>query len=289
MEPGKGAEEQARRHARRLEGLRAEHARTGSAESWDAVRRAEEQVRRWSTGAQGERDVADALPALRAHGWTALHDVRWPDRPRANLDHIALGPGGVVVIDTKNWTGSVDVQGGELRQNGYRRAREVDGVAEAVAAVTALLEPTHRMAVRGVLCLAAQDVEPVATASGVTVVGLPGLASHLTSMPPRLSPYEVADIGRFLAAELDPVGDRRPRAARTARTSRRPVRATASRHPRGRAGRPHPVLRVLVALLVLWALLGAVSSVVSDSGRSTGTGVPQPASTTSSAPAAPTG
>lgn len=285
MEPGRGAEEQALRHALRLDRLRAEHARTGSAESFEAVRRAEEQVRRWSTGAQGERQVADALPALNGYGWTALHDIRWPDRARANLDHVVLGPGGIVVIDAKNWTGDVDVRDGELRQNGYRRTREVEGVAEATAAVTALLEPSHRMAVRGVLCLAAQDLEPTATSSGVTVLGLPHLAAHLAALPPRLSPYEVADIGRFLAAQLDP-GDRRPsRSTHHRRPHHSAAYGPASTVRRSSTRRPHVLLRVLFAVLGLWLFVGAVSSMLSSVADGPTELAPQPVSPAATAPA----
>ncbi|WP_407923750.1 nuclease-related domain-containing protein [Arthrobacter cheniae] len=31
---------------------------------------------------------------LELQGWRMLHDVHWPGRPKANIDHIAVGPGG---------------------------------------------------------------------------------------------------------------------------------------------------------------------------------------------------
>ena len=62
----------------------------------------------WQSGAEGERQTAQSLAALRQHGWLVLHDLHWPGRPFANIDHIAVGPGGVVVIDSKNWSGRID-------------------------------------------------------------------------------------------------------------------------------------------------------------------------------------
>ncbi|SFB08635.1 nuclease-related domain-containing protein [Cellulomonas marina] len=287
MQAGDGADEQAARHQRRLERLRAEHALAATEESARALRSAEGLVHAWTTGADGERQVADTLLGLADRGWTALHDVRWPGRPQANLDHVALGPGGVVVVDAKNWNGTVTVRDGELRQNGYRRDEAVEGVAAATAAVTAMLAPQHRTAARGVLCLAGQGqgLEPVVLASGVTVVGRAHLVAHLATLGPRLDPYEVADIGRHLGGQLD----RPVRAAHTGMSPaprpagrasrRRPTTAPSSRAPR-RSPRPRPSRRrrlvagllqlgltiaaVMFLLNVLPTLLGAMTSQLTE-------------------------
>jgi Nuclease-related domain len=51
-------------------------------------------------GRRGEQHVAALLDALRADGWRILHDL---DTGRGNIDHVAIGPGGVFVIETKTW------------------------------------------------------------------------------------------------------------------------------------------------------------------------------------------
>ena len=206
MEPGHGAEDQASRRGRKLARLKQEHAAGLGTD--DQVRRQIEQTQRqqraWSAGAEGERLVATTLGTLAQYGWVGLHDLRWPDRPLANIDHIAVGPGGVVIVDAKNWTGDVVVRDGLLYQNGYHRAEHLHGVAQAAAAVTALLSPEHRWSVRGLVCLAAQeDFPPTVTSAGVGVVGRHHLASVLVEAPAKLSPYEVADIARHLAGLLD--------------------------------------------------------------------------------------
>jgi hypothetical protein len=204
MEAGFGAEEQATRRARRVERLRQEQAANDSADGAvaEALARAEREKRNWAAGAEGERRVAETLDTLSQYGWTALHDVHWPGRPLANLDHVAIGPGGVLIIDAKNWTGSVTLTEGVLRQNGYRRDRELGAVADATAAVTALVAPEHRSAVAGMICLASQDQPATWTEPGVRVVGRLQLASHLVGLPAKLSPYDVADLGRFLGSQL---------------------------------------------------------------------------------------
>jgi hypothetical protein len=151
---------------------------------------------------KSKRRVAETLDTLGQYGWTALHDVHWPGRPLANLDHVAIGPGGVVIIDAKNWTGDVTLTEGVLRQNGYRRDRELEAVTDATAAVTALVAPEHRSAVAGMICLASQDQSATLTTPGVRVVGRLQLASHLVGLPAKLSPYDVADLGRMLGGAL---------------------------------------------------------------------------------------
>ena len=102
---GRGAQEQATKAAAAVEEARRK------------LVAAERRQLAWEAGAEGERLTAKALAALPA-GWVVLHDVHWPGRPLANLDHIAVGPGGVVIIDSKNWTGKVQVRDGTLRRTG---------------------------------------------------------------------------------------------------------------------------------------------------------------------------
>lgn len=201
--PGAGAEYLASRASRRAARLRADRATGAGADAAvdEQLRQAERRLRTYSQGAEGERLVAQTLGFLERYGWVALHDVHWPGRPRANVDHVAVGPGGVVVIDAKNWTGDVAVRDGVLRQNGYSRERETTSSATAATAVASRVVARHRSAVVPVLCLAAQEVGPVVVGS-TTVVGRSALAAHLVSLPVRLTPYDVADVARSLAADL---------------------------------------------------------------------------------------
>ena len=57
---------------------------------------------RWAAGAAGERATARALDGIDDEGWAVLHDVRLPGR-RWNLDHVLVGPAGVVIVDSKQW------------------------------------------------------------------------------------------------------------------------------------------------------------------------------------------
>jgi hypothetical protein len=51
-----------------------------------------------------EEEVGAAFAAMACWGWRCLADRRWPGTRSANIDLIAVGPGGVLVIDVKAWS-----------------------------------------------------------------------------------------------------------------------------------------------------------------------------------------
>ena len=67
----------------------------------------------WAVGARGEELLATGLDGLAEQGVHALHDRRIPGS-RSNIDHIAIAPSGVYVIDAKRYTGrpNLRVEGG---------------------------------------------------------------------------------------------------------------------------------------------------------------------------------
>jgi Nuclease-related domain len=73
---------------------------------WRLRFRPSNQARAWQRGAKGERHTARLLHRLRRDGYVSFHDLALPDSP-ANLDHLVVGPSGVFVIDSKQWTGEV--------------------------------------------------------------------------------------------------------------------------------------------------------------------------------------
>jgi hypothetical protein len=87
---------------------RAEAARRRSnASLFQTLRGDPQTTRSWDQGARGERRVGKRLDKLAKHGVIVLHDRRIPGS-RANLDHIAIAPSGVWVIDTKYYRGKVE-------------------------------------------------------------------------------------------------------------------------------------------------------------------------------------
>lgn len=220
---------------------------------------ADRQQQAWAAGAEGERLVAASLAPLELDGWILLHDVRWPGRDRANLDHVAVGPGGVVVVDSKNWSGEVTVDDGVLRVGTWRKDHELDAVASAVADVAALLPSERRHLVRGALCLVQHDITARPTSPGVAVVGRGGFAATLRSLPTRLAPADVAEVADTLRTHLlspPSPGRRETRRRRTSLPRRRPAGRRATRGPRTRSSTGGVLLdgavRIGIVLVIAW-------------------------------------
>jgi hypothetical protein len=106
-------------------------------------------VRAWATGALGEEWMGAALAPLTAEGFALLHDLQVPGR-RENIDHMLIGPPGVVIVETKNYGGRVWSRGGELFVNGRRKTTFIDQVERQRAAVRSTLGVDS---VRGYVCI----------------------------------------------------------------------------------------------------------------------------------------
>lgn len=134
--------------------------------------------------------MANVLDRLASKSIPALHDRRIPNR-RSNIDHIAIGPAGVYVIDAKRYVRQrVEVQrfGGlfsprrsELFVGGRRRMDLVNGLEpqeDAVLDALAELDLPTGCIVQPVLCFINADWSLLSgnlSVDGVPVVGPHGL------------------------------------------------------------------------------------------------------------------
>ncbi|MCW2544308.1 MAG: hypothetical protein JWM40_1860 [Frankiales bacterium] len=88
-----------------------------------ALNDAPQTTRAWASGATGEQKVGAKLDDLEGDGVLTLHDRRVPET-KANIDHIAIGPSGVFVIDAKRYV-NADV---EIRRGGGWLSDRVEGL-----------------------------------------------------------------------------------------------------------------------------------------------------------------
>jgi hypothetical protein len=220
--------------------------------AYDVARRQREKAERlqksaalWEKGAEGEVAVARALEAL-PEGWVALHDLAWPGRQRANLDHVVVGPGGVFIVDAKNWSGRVEVREQVLTQNGRRREETVASAAEAAIALQSIVPPPALC--MGVLCFV-RDEPLTGWARDVMVCSTQNLTQMLMSRPTVLGPDDVracVDAIRAGAVRADTA-----------------PRATAA--PRARKNKKsRPVVALVGAVVLLAAISGGGLSKASE-------------------------
>ena len=80
----------------------------------------------WLVGARGEERTAATLERVVDRSSIVFHDLRPPGR-RENIDHLVVGRAGVLVVETKRWSGTV-VVGRGVRVNGRRRRDVTDQV-----------------------------------------------------------------------------------------------------------------------------------------------------------------
>jgi Nuclease-related domain len=146
----------------------------------------------WRRGAAGERRTARLLDPLERDGWAILHDLAVPCG-RANIDHLVIGPGGVFVVDSKQYRGrlQLDPTGG-LWHGRYPLAptlRAVDFEADQAARV---LPDSGVVVVPIVAVHGAQVPWGKLVKQGVPVVSARRLPSMLCALPVVLGPERVA-------------------------------------------------------------------------------------------------
>jgi hypothetical protein len=147
---------------------------------------------RWGVGGRAEERVGQLLTEAVGRRGIVLHDRAIP-RGRANLDHIAVVPSGVWVVDTKRYRGRV--RRGRppgrlfgrrtLLVNGHDRGRLVTGALRQRALVQSAAGA--EVPVRAVLCFAGAEWGPRArpfVLRGVLVTWPAALASSLRAAGP---------------------------------------------------------------------------------------------------------
>jgi Nuclease-related domain len=159
----------------------------------------------WRRGAAGERRSARLLAPMERRGWAVLHDLAIPGS-KANIDHLVIGPGGVAVIDTKQYRGRLRLDsygllwhGRHLLISNLRKVRWEADQADEVLGITDI-QVTAVMAVHS-----ANVPWGRLQADGVIVVPARRVLDLLRALPPILGPERVAWVAdrarlRFRAA-----------------------------------------------------------------------------------------
>jgi hypothetical protein len=154
--------EHERRKSNREQRIRASHPKLGGLIL--ALTDEPQSTEAWERGAIGEELLAERLKDL-PDTIRVLHDRRIRGT-RANIDHIAVSPSGVWVIDAKRYKGkrpSHEVQGGIIRPrveilriSGRNHNKLVDGIHTQITHVTNALAD-NPVEVKGVLCFLDAD------------------------------------------------------------------------------------------------------------------------------------
>jgi hypothetical protein len=163
-------------------------------------------------GAVAERAVADSLEKRTVSGSViTLHNRQMPGR-RGDIDHIAVAPTGVYVIDTKDWKGAVEIQSPwfgapKLLIGGRDCTKLIDGLDRQVTAVRSALDRDgcENVPIWGALCFTKADLPFLRTQKlrGHLLLYRKALAKRLNADGP-LKPRVVEQLASHLAAVLPP-------------------------------------------------------------------------------------
>lgn len=165
----------------------------------------------WARGAHGEERVAEILSERLNEHAVLLHDRKVP-RTKGNIDHIAIAPSGVWIIDAKKYTGKVEKRdvGGffktdlRLYVGGRDRTKSVDGLGWQVDAVCKVLDD-EAIPVHSTLSFVGADW-PLFFAKPFQLKGVwiswPGKLAELVLADGPLSLDEVDRVSRLLSHRL---------------------------------------------------------------------------------------
>jgi hypothetical protein len=156
--------------------------------------------------------VGESLDRRTAEGPAIiLHDRRMP-RGRGNIDHVAIAPAGVFVIDAKAHSGKVQIErplfgAPKLRIARRDRTGLIDGLDRQVAAVRDALGRTGyvNVPIQGVLCFTNADLPLLRTLRirGHLLLYRKALAARLNA-DGKFHAGGIEAIARGLAHELPP-------------------------------------------------------------------------------------
>lgn len=193
----------------------------GMGVAFEAARRRQHgtgESRSWEVGARGERHAAEMLARLttrsrwdrlrgRAPAWRVMHSVPLRSAagdPRGDIDHVVIGPPGIITINTKHHrNGKVHVDGDLISVNGRRTRYVAAARAEADRTrhmlTTALVAEGHdglasTLQLRALLLIVGTMPKIQQDPSDVTVVPPQRLLSTLTSLPTCLDAEQIERI-----------------------------------------------------------------------------------------------
>lgn len=133
--------------------------------------RGHQRLKNYLKGAKGEEWVSNELSFLSSE-YSIFNGIRLEGNNN-NLDHIVIGPTGIYIIETKNWTGSVDFSPrGLLIDNKFIKISPISQIKAQEDVLINFLNQKKcgQISVKSILCFLGTDLEkPITNINGVIV------------------------------------------------------------------------------------------------------------------------
>lgn len=116
-------------------------------------------------GARGEEIVGREL-AMLSNSWHIFHSIPLKGIEASitgkDIDHIIIGPAGIVIVETKNWNGNITIEAGHLNINSVKPTRspieQIRNEAISLANILANDAPQN-IPLYKVVCFASNNLE----------------------------------------------------------------------------------------------------------------------------------
>jgi hypothetical protein len=158
----------------------------------------------YSGGWEGEKQVTKLLTSTLSDDYYLLNDLYLRDAG-GDIDHVVLGPNGVFVLETKNWSGNISCNGDEWQRAGRRNfsgspSRQVKRNAAKIKQIidnSPNLRPLG-LWVEGIVVFTNNHATFHVNNSAVPILKLSQLPNHITAhrSPRSLSREQLEAIGK---------------------------------------------------------------------------------------------
>ena len=148
-------------------------------------------------GAHAEEVVAEGLMNL-PDGYHAFHDISFDG---FNIDHVAVGSGGIFLVETKSHSGKVDAKGDTLLLNDKQPLKNFlnQTWSQTYQLREFLKKQTSReWNVKPILCFTRAFVSVRAPVKGISVVNKKYLTTYLLQQQQILNPEDIETITKIL-------------------------------------------------------------------------------------------
>lgn len=164
-----------------------------------ALFRPAKDVEAWRRGAEGEEKTERWLSKLPPE-YSVLHDLAIPGS-KANVDHLVIGPTGVFVVDSKNYSGKITENAkGELWSGRHPLARKIETINWEATQVSVIIDSP----VDALLCvLGAELPRRNIVKTGVKLAGPRGSLRIIQEGPSVLG---ADDVDRLSARAMQKLG-----------------------------------------------------------------------------------
>ncbi|MDR0372897.1 MAG: NERD domain-containing protein [Nitrososphaerota archaeon] len=163
----------------------------------------------FSGGWAGEKQVAQHLNSTLSDDYYLINDL-YLREGGGDIDHVVLTPGGIFVLETKNWSGNITSSGDEWHRKGKRNfnsspSRQVKRNVQKIQRIIGSSPVLRSMGiwVEGIVVLTNRHASVHLTNPSVPVLKLQQLPSYITSRgsPRRFSREQLEAIGKEITKQ----------------------------------------------------------------------------------------